>query len=96
MPITAAERTTLDDKALEDQDRVLAYMLRNPSASFREIASGLGWFQRDGLPYKVRVSRVVKAMAPAKLVEKGLGERWALTKKGVKEAEAAVERLAIM
>ena len=35
-------------------------------------------------------------MAPAKLVDKGRGERWVLTKKGMKEAEAAEARLAIM
>ena len=96
MPITAEQRAGLDDKAVRDQDDVLIYMSKNPSASFGEIASGLGWMQRDGSPYKMRVSRVIKAMAPSKLVEKGTGERWVLTKKGEKESEAAKARLETM
>ena len=97
MPITPEERAKLDDKTLQDQDKVLAFMLRNPLASFGEIATGLGWFLRDGLPYKMRVSRVIKAMVPAKLVEKpGVGDRWVLTKKGEKEAEAAKARREVM
>ena len=97
MPITPEQRTVLDDGAARDQDEVLAYMLDNPSASFGEIATGVGWFQRDGLPYKMKVQRVIKGMVPAKLVEKaGRGDRWALTKKGKTEADDAKARLAVM
>jgi hypothetical protein len=97
MPITPEQRTVLDDRAARDQDEVLAYMLENPSASFGEIATGVGWIQRDGLPYKMKVQRVIKGMVPTKLVEKaGRSDRWALTKKGKMEAEDAKARIAVM
>jgi hypothetical protein len=84
--ITAAEREAAEDAGQKNKNKLLAVMLRCPGVSLAVLADRVGWFTRDGKPYKSLVQRVINALKEDKLVEKKAG-RYVLTKKGKEEAK---------
>jgi Mn-dependent DtxR family transcriptional regulator len=70
-----------------DEDAVLVLLLHGGGSSNSNIAKALGWFMRDGSPYKVRVRRVLERLKKSKLVTVDDREGACLTDKGKKEAQ---------
>jgi hypothetical protein len=50
------------------EDALLKVLADNPTASQADLANLLGWKMRDGQPYKVLVSRTLRALKKTKLV----------------------------
>jgi hypothetical protein len=86
-PITSKERDAAEDTAQKNKDQLLAAMAKMPGASLAVLAQDLGWFTKDGKPYKSLVQRLLNALREEKLIKKENG-RWVLTKKGGTAATA--------
>jgi hypothetical protein len=102
IPTVRAVHVAQDDekrqtiRAREDEDRVLAHLLRDPdSNSQRDIALGLGWIQKDNEPARSRVQRAVDRLKEEKpaLIKTSRGEL-RLTEKGKEAAREAAAKLA--
>jgi hypothetical protein len=52
------------------EDDLLKVVAKNPSASHAEMASLLGWHQKDGRPYKMKVTRALDTLAKEKLIKR--------------------------
>jgi hypothetical protein len=91
--ISATEEDAVEHRDTEEEDRVLAAMLKAPEGSFSSWASDLGWLDRQNEPYKKRVERIINTrLAPAKprLVTR-VRKRWTLTEEGKAQARAAAQ-----
>ena len=86
--ITDQERDAAEDAGQKNKAQLLAAMARIPGASLADLAQEVGWFTKDGKPYRSLVHRLLKALRESKLVKKESG-RWVLTKAGQKEAGTA-------
>lgn len=91
--ISDAERETLKQAGLSDQDKVLRAMLDHPGSSLAELAKVLHWVTAGEypLPNKQKVGRLMPELISTKLVIKGRGDKYELTPKGRKEAEKVAE-----
>jgi hypothetical protein len=85
VPITDAERETMDEKASSEQDELLALMKEKPGLSLASMAKELRWFYGDGKPYKSKAQRAMNALVSRKLVVLKNGD-WELTKAGAQAA----------
>ena len=84
--ISATERDAAEDTGQKNKAQLLAAMAKLPGASLAVLAEKLGWFTKDGKPYKSLVQRLLNALREEKMIKKKSG-RWVLTKKGAAEAE---------
>jgi hypothetical protein len=92
--ISATEEDQREDKAENEEDRVLTAILAHPDASLSAWAKTLAWVSDTGEPYKVKVSRIVERLAKQKpaLTKKMRSNRWALTEEGKTVARQAALR----
>jgi AAA domain len=90
-PLSEQDRADLANVARSREDEMLVALLdpANCKASQRDLARRLGWETRDGSPYQVLVSRVLKNLKNERLVAVVRGET-TLTKEGKKAAERLV------
>jgi len=65
-----------------DQNKVLAFMKDNPTASQSSIATAMRWNYHDGKPNKSRAARCLKALVKDKLIKETRSGRYLLTKEG--------------
>jgi 5S rRNA maturation endonuclease (ribonuclease M5) len=73
------------EKAIrKDEDDVLLSISQSPELSTAGRAVALGWYQRNGQAYKMRVHRAETALKGAKLIAKARNG-WEITDKGKKE-----------
>jgi hypothetical protein len=87
-PITDQEGEQLADETKRNSDDLLRAMLAKPGASLPQLAEALGWhYPSSGQPYKTKVQKLLPGLKARKLAD-NKGDRWALTEKGAKEAEA--------
>lgn len=96
VPISQREADQHDDKAEEDEDRVLAAMLNKPAdhgGSFANWATGLGWVSESGEAYKKKVERLIGDLEKKKprLTVK-IRNKWQLTEEGKDAARQAALR----
>lgn len=80
-PIDDIEASNEAAQAVANEDAVLKTLHDNPTWSFANIASAVGWTSDDGKPEKWRVQRAVKRLGRDKLVRKFRG-KWQLTEAG--------------
>jgi hypothetical protein len=81
----------------KDEDDVLVSISQSPELSIAGRAVALGWYHKDGKPYKTRVARAERDLVKAKLIaktrtgyevtERGKKDVKRLTKKGDDDAE---------
>lgn len=84
-PMTDEQGAALEAKTRSDEDAVMVAMLGNPSASFADLASELGWHFHNGTDAdRSRVQRTLKRLEKAtpKMARTGRGSAWELTEKG--------------
>jgi hypothetical protein len=62
---------------------LLAVLDSNPGASQAKLATTLGWFARDGKPYKMMVKRILDRLIKQKLVRQ-VRDSWEPTEAGKK------------
>ena len=74
---------------ISDEDGVLEAMRQYPNGSLADWAKQLGWFLKDGEPYKTKVSRCLENLVNDKLVTKNR-KGYELTAAGEKEADAII------
>jgi hypothetical protein len=88
--ITQSDEDSQTKKTRDDEDHVLAVLLKNADASIAEIAIANGWTFGSGEPAKSRVQRAVGRLERSKpmLLQKDR-DRWALTEKGKDHARKA-------
>jgi hypothetical protein len=79
----------LANVARTNENRLLRELAKDARASDSELAARLGWFMKNGDPYKVMVRRTLKKLERLKLVTLGLGGAATLTPKGQKATELA-------
>ncbi len=84
IPDEAAEQ--LEQRELDDENRLLLTMVRKPGASVSALALACGWASGAGVPSKSRVSRTLRKLHQQDLAEKSRLGVWQLTGKGKKEA----------
>jgi Bifunctional DNA primase/polymerase, N-terminal/AAA domain/Primase C terminal 2 (PriCT-2) len=91
--ISSEEQEQIQEQGHRNQDAVLRAMLDHPGSSLRELADHLCWLTMDGHPNKGRVHRTILELAKAKpkLVEQKRDGHYALTDKGIEEAEKTPE-----
>jgi hypothetical protein len=65
-----------------DQNKVLAFIKLNPTASQSSIANAMGWRYHTGEPNKSRAARCLKALVEDKLLKATRRGRYLLTKEG--------------
>jgi hypothetical protein len=66
--LSEAGQEAMTQKNRDDEKKLLAELDRNSSASQAELAKSLGWFMRDGQPYKTMVRRIIKRLVSDKLI----------------------------
>lgn len=76
----------LQDKALDDENRLLVAMQRKPGGSIAELAMAAGMTLGGGTPHKSKVSRLLSSLLEQGLVRKSRTGAWTLTAKGKNEA----------
>lgn len=76
----------LQDKALDDENRLLIAMQRKPGGSIADLAMAAGMTLGGGTPHKSKVSRLLATLAGQGLAKKTRTGAWALTGKGKNEA----------
>ena len=82
-----------NQRARDDEDRVLARLQAFPDISMAEIAIGLGWTFKGGEAANSRVQHAIdrlRAEKPAPIVKKR--DKWTLTEKGKEAARIATLR----
>lgn len=80
--------TALQDRELNDQDRLLIALRTERDSSIADLARSCGWVNDSGDPMKSRADRRLKTLQSLGLVEQDRKGKWRLTGKGQKEAEA--------
>jgi hypothetical protein len=80
-PIDDIEAGAHAAQAVANEDAVLKTLHGNPSWSYAQIASAVGWVADDGTPEKWRVQRALKRLDHDKLVRKFRG-KWRVTEAG--------------
>jgi hypothetical protein len=91
--VSQADEDKQSDRAREDEDRVLARLLKFPDSSMAELAIGLGWTFKSGEAAKSRVAHAInrlKGEKPTLILKKR--EKWTLTEKGKEAARIAALR----
>jgi len=88
-PITQEDKSVLEDIGRDRQDQLLLLMKNSASLSLAEMAEELGWFLKDGSPYKSMVQRILTRLTKDRLVTKNR-DHYELTKRGI-EAATAIE-----
>jgi hypothetical protein len=78
----------IEEKALDDENRILVAMQRKPGGSVADLAMAAGMTTGVGTPQKSRVYRLLQALASEGLVKKSRTGTWTLTGKGKNEASA--------
>jgi hypothetical protein len=78
---------------MDDEDHVLAHLLKNPQASLADIAVDNGWTFQTGEPAKSRVQKAIARLEKSKpaLIQKNR-DKWTLTEKGKATARVAALR----
>lgn len=77
----------IEVKELDDENRLLLTMLRNPAASVEKLAMAGGFTTGMGVAHKSKVSRLLQRLAKQNLVSQNRARAWELTREGSKEAE---------
>jgi AAA domain len=67
--LTEEHQQALASVARSNDDKLLAEIARNPQASQAELATALGWFMKNGDPYKTMVRRGITNLEKHKLVK---------------------------
>jgi hypothetical protein len=80
-----SEQATQDMAAAKqnDENSVLEFISKNPTASQSSIATAMGWKLYSGEPHKSKAGRHIKALIQAKLIKESRG-RHVLTPEGAK------------
>lgn len=78
----------LEEKALDDENRLMVAMQRKPGGSIADLAKQAGMTLNMGTPNKNKVFRLLAKLQQQALVEKDRTNTWRLTGKGKKEADA--------
>lgn len=91
--ISSKEEDAAVGRQTQEEDQVLAAMLKQPDGSFAVWATDLEWVDGKGEPYRKRVERVIGRLAAAKprLVVKRRSI-WELTDEGKTQARKAAQR----
>jgi hypothetical protein len=87
MPIDDVEASNEAAQAVANEDAVLKTLHNNPTWSYAEIATALGWVNDDGKPERWKVQRALKRLDRDKFVRKFRGD-WQVTDAGEKALRA--------
>jgi predicted transcriptional regulator len=74
-PMAEAEVEAAEDRAEQEEDRLMRAMYSSPAASWADLASQLNWKKR-------KVQRLIERLDEGKFVEQKRNKRYALTDKG--------------
>lgn len=85
--ITDVAQEEMARVALNDENALLKAIADNPSSSLARLATALGWFMRDGEPYKKKVERCAAKLIKQKLVAQERGGTLILTGEGLKAVQ---------
>jgi hypothetical protein len=85
--ISEQAREDIAAAAQQDENKVLAFIKANPTASLANIATAMGWKLHNGDPHKMKASRCVRALTKAKLVKVTRAGHYTLTPEGDKEID---------
>ena len=66
--LSEAGQEELANVARSNESSLLAELERNGKASHVELAKAVGWFMKNGEPYKVKVRRTIETLAKHKLI----------------------------
>jgi hypothetical protein len=83
-PVEESAREKMEATSRDKGKEVLLAVYNRPNSNPTDLAKALGWNMRNGSPYHVKVSRILTALAKAKLVREHLSG-WQVTEKGGKE-----------
>jgi AAA domain len=94
--VTESEQSTQEQRSVDDEDRVMAWLLEHPNDSVAEVATALGWVNDKSEPTKMRVQRAIVRLSQLKpaLIRKGRN-RWELTDSGKQAAAKANMKFSI-
>lgn len=85
LPDERAEQ--IEEKVLDDENRLLVAMQRKPGGSLADLAMAAGMTTGGGTPNRSKVYRLMQKLAADGLVQKSRTGVWRLTSKGKKEAD---------
>jgi hypothetical protein len=91
VPISDQEEETQSRQVREDEDMLLAALLKNPDRSVAELAKACDWILQNGEPHKSKVHRNLERLEKAKFLKKKRG-RCVLTDEGKDVARKAALR----
>ncbi|MBX3601073.1 MAG: AAA family ATPase [Rubrivivax sp.] len=80
--IPAERAEALENKALDDENRLLIAMTRKPGASVADLAMAAGMTVGGGTPNKSKVHRLLQLLQAQGLTKKNRAGFWSLTGKG--------------
>jgi hypothetical protein len=93
VPITEIEEETQTRQVRDDEDHVLAALLKDPDGSVAEMARACCWILQTGEPHKSKVHRILERLEKSKLVKRKRGG-WVLSDEGKDAARKAALRFA--
>jgi hypothetical protein len=91
VPISDQEEESQSRQVRDDEDLLLAALLKDSDCSVADLARGCGWILQNGEPHKSKVYRGFERLEKAKLAKKKRG-RWTLTEEGKTTAREAALR----
>ncbi len=86
VPLNESEAAEVEEKVVQDENRLLYAMLHHPRESIAGWARLCSWKTPKGDPLKSRVHRILQTLEGDRLVKKFRG-KWILTETGKHEAE---------
>lgn len=86
--LTESQAEFIERRAIQDENRLLAEMTRNPRDSIAGWAKHLGWVTPSGQPHKSKVHRLLSKLKDDKLIEKK-GRHYVVSKDGNAEIHDA-------
>jgi hypothetical protein len=78
----------IENREINDQDRLLSALRRFPGASVSDLARDCGWVNDSGEPLKTKTDRRLKTLEGLRLAERDRKGKWKLTNAGQKDADA--------
>jgi hypothetical protein len=80
--ISDGAKEEIAKQRVNDEDRLLALIDANPTATLGSLAQSMGWKMFSGEPNKMKASRALKAMKHAKLIKETRAGSYRLTDDG--------------